>query len=124
MTSSNTPQSRPLLSVVIPALNEEVSIVRTLDHLVVQDAIDEIIVVDNGNTPRSSSSRRQPRVSRSPRSRIRQGSRRFHRPHRRRHPGRARLGLENRVLDPGPPRRVGRPGRQPTGARLQAISRL
>ncbi|WP_040739685.1 glycosyltransferase [Nocardia tenerifensis] len=38
-----------VLSVVIPALNEATSIERTLDRLVVQDAIDEIIVVDNGS---------------------------------------------------------------------------
>ncbi|MFB8005131.1 glycosyltransferase family 2 protein [Nocardia sp. NPDC056000] len=49
MFSSNQPQSRPLLSVVIPALNEEASIVRSLDRLVVQESIDEIIVVDNGS---------------------------------------------------------------------------
>ncbi|MFE3262423.1 glycosyltransferase family 2 protein [Nocardia sp. NPDC059091] len=50
MSSSIQPQSPPLLSVVIPALNEEASIVRALDRLAVQEAIDEIIVVDNGST--------------------------------------------------------------------------
>ncbi|MEV6067883.1 glycosyltransferase family 2 protein [Nocardia sp. NPDC052001] len=39
-----------VLSVVIPALNEEKSILATLDRLVGQDAVDEIIVVDNGST--------------------------------------------------------------------------
>ncbi|WP_405160170.1 glycosyltransferase [Nocardia sp. NBC_01499] len=42
-------QATTVLSVVIPALNEAKSIVRTLDRLVVQDTIDEIIVVDNGS---------------------------------------------------------------------------
>ncbi|MFI6171497.1 glycosyltransferase [Nocardia sp. NPDC051052] len=42
-------QATTVLSVVIPALNEAKNIVRTLDRLVVQDAIDEIIVVDNGS---------------------------------------------------------------------------
>ncbi|WP_330228895.1 glycosyltransferase family 2 protein [Nocardia sp. NBC_00508] len=46
---SNSP-APPALSVVIPALNEAASIVRTLDRLAAQDAIDEIIVVDNGST--------------------------------------------------------------------------
>ncbi|WP_378734517.1 glycosyltransferase family 2 protein [Nocardia brasiliensis] len=41
--------SATVLSVVIPALNEATRIERTLDCLVVQDAIDEIIVVDNGS---------------------------------------------------------------------------
>ncbi|MRH87579.1 glycosyltransferase [Nocardia sp. SYP-A9097] len=39
-----------LLSVVVPALNEERSIIATLDRLVGQEAVDEIIVVDNGST--------------------------------------------------------------------------
>ncbi|WP_280433391.1 glycosyltransferase [Nocardia brasiliensis] len=42
--------SATVLSVVIPALNEATRIERTLDRLVRQDAIDEIIVVDNGST--------------------------------------------------------------------------
>ncbi|WP_280384070.1 glycosyltransferase [Nocardia wallacei] len=39
-----------VLSVVIPVLNEAKSITRTLDHLVAQAAVDEIVVVDNGST--------------------------------------------------------------------------
>ncbi|MFI9508045.1 glycosyltransferase [Nocardia sp. NPDC052566] len=42
--------SKTVLSVVIPVLNEETCITATLDRLVVQDAIDEIVVVDNGST--------------------------------------------------------------------------
>ncbi|MGW4846120.1 glycosyltransferase family 2 protein [Nocardia brasiliensis] len=42
--------SATVLSVIIPALNEATRIERTLDRLVRQDAIDEIIVVDNGST--------------------------------------------------------------------------
>ncbi|MFI9508046.1 glycosyltransferase [Nocardia sp. NPDC052566] len=45
-----TAGTRPTLSVVIPVLNEENSITATLARLVVQDAIDEIVVVDNGST--------------------------------------------------------------------------
>ncbi|MFI9401952.1 glycosyltransferase [Nocardia sp. NPDC052316] len=46
MTNTST---TTVLSVVIPALNEAKCIERTLDRLVAQDAIDEIIVVDNGS---------------------------------------------------------------------------
>ncbi|WP_107659781.1 glycosyltransferase [Nocardia suismassiliense] len=46
MTNTST---ATVLSVVIPALNEAKCIERTLDRLVAQDAIDEIIVVDNGS---------------------------------------------------------------------------
>ncbi|MEV6140293.1 glycosyltransferase family 2 protein [Nocardia sp. NPDC051990] len=42
-------QQPAVLSVVIPALNEATTIVRTLDRLVTQDAIGEVIVVDNGS---------------------------------------------------------------------------
>ncbi|WP_067887074.1 glycosyltransferase family 2 protein [Nocardia vaccinii] len=38
-----------VLSVVVPVLNEARNIRRTLEHLVVQEAIDEVIVVDNGS---------------------------------------------------------------------------
>ncbi|WP_067721517.1 glycosyltransferase family 2 protein [Nocardia yamanashiensis] len=44
-------KSRPIvLSVVIPVLNERTNILSTLERLVVQDAIDQIVVVDNGST--------------------------------------------------------------------------
>ncbi|MVU81655.1 glycosyltransferase [Nocardia sp. ET3-3] len=39
-----------MLSVVIPVLNESQCIRRTLDRLSAQDAVDEIVVVDNGST--------------------------------------------------------------------------
>ncbi|WP_280348147.1 glycosyltransferase [Nocardia neocaledoniensis] len=46
-----TPDSSPpVLSVVIPALDEAAGITACLERLVGQDAIDEIIVVDNGST--------------------------------------------------------------------------
>ncbi|MFF0456667.1 glycosyltransferase family 2 protein [Nocardia africana] len=38
-----------ILSVVVPALNEAPVIEDTLSRLVVQDAVDEVIVVDNGS---------------------------------------------------------------------------
>ncbi|NKY42488.1 glycosyltransferase [Nocardia cerradoensis] len=38
-----------ILSVVVPALNEARVIERTLSRLVAQDAVDEVIVVDNGS---------------------------------------------------------------------------
>ncbi|WP_157553602.1 glycosyltransferase family 2 protein, partial [Nocardia uniformis] len=43
------PPSQATLSVVVPAFNEAPSIVRTLESLVEQQAVDEIIVVDNGS---------------------------------------------------------------------------
>ncbi|MCP9623397.1 glycosyltransferase family 2 protein [Nocardia otitidiscaviarum] len=43
------PTPRQTLSVVIPALNEATSIARTLERLLPQADIDEIIVVDNGS---------------------------------------------------------------------------
>ncbi|GAB4585491.1 glycosyltransferase family 2 protein [Nocardia sp. IFM 10818] len=39
-----------VLSVVIPVLNEETGIAATLDRLIGQEAVDEIVVVDNGST--------------------------------------------------------------------------
>ncbi|MBF6302729.1 glycosyltransferase family 2 protein [Nocardia amamiensis] len=46
----SNPPTTPVLSVVIPALNEAAGIVHTLDRLAAQDSIHEIIVVDNGST--------------------------------------------------------------------------
>nr|WP_227997451.1 glycosyltransferase family 2 protein [Nocardia australiensis] len=46
----SNPHSPSTLSVVIPVLNEATAIVPCLERLVDQDAIDEIIVVDNGST--------------------------------------------------------------------------
>ncbi|MER7453399.1 glycosyltransferase family 2 protein [Nocardia beijingensis] len=43
------PDSRTILSVVIPVLNEAAVIERTLIQLVAQEAVDEVIVVDNGS---------------------------------------------------------------------------
>ncbi|WP_019928902.1 glycosyltransferase [Nocardia sp. BMG111209] len=45
----NTSDSEIVLSVVVPVLNEAGNIERTLRCLVAQEAIDEIIVVDNGS---------------------------------------------------------------------------
>ncbi|MFE4455778.1 glycosyltransferase family 2 protein [Nocardia tengchongensis] len=44
-----TGQAPPILSVVIPVLNEATSIERTLRHLVDQEGVDEVLVVDNGS---------------------------------------------------------------------------
>ncbi|WP_019925697.1 glycosyltransferase family 2 protein [Nocardia sp. BMG111209] len=46
----NNPDTPVVLSVVIPALDEARVIVATLDRLVAQDAVDEVLVVDNGST--------------------------------------------------------------------------
>lgn len=45
-----TDSAGPMLSVVIPVLNEARCIRRTLDRLSAQDAVHEIVVVDNGST--------------------------------------------------------------------------
>ncbi len=47
MTETNSPI---VLSVVVPVLDEAANISRTLRSLVAQDAVDEVIVVDNGST--------------------------------------------------------------------------
>ncbi len=39
-----------VMSVIVPVLDEAASIERTLSRLVAQDAVDEIVVVDNGST--------------------------------------------------------------------------
>lgn len=46
MTDTNSPI---VLSVVVPVLDEAANIPRTLRSLVAQDAVDEVIVVDNGS---------------------------------------------------------------------------
>ncbi|MGW8648206.1 glycosyltransferase family 2 protein, partial [Nocardia salmonicida] len=43
-------ESSAVLSVVIPTLDEAAVIAACLERLVSQDAIDEIVVVDNGST--------------------------------------------------------------------------
>ncbi|WP_433205055.1 glycosyltransferase family 2 protein [Nocardia sp. CA-107356] len=43
------PSSPPILSVVVPVLNEAEVIERTLERLVAQEAIDEVIIVDSGS---------------------------------------------------------------------------
>ncbi|WP_194832185.1 glycosyltransferase family 2 protein [Nocardia sp. XZ_19_369] len=45
----SSPDSATTLSIVIPVLNEAACITQTLDRLVTQDAIDEVVVVDNGS---------------------------------------------------------------------------
>ncbi|GAA5102067.1 glycosyltransferase [Nocardia iowensis] len=45
----SNPDAATVLSVVIPVLNEASCIAQTLDRLVAQDTIDEILVVDNGS---------------------------------------------------------------------------
>ncbi|MCX4092611.1 glycosyltransferase [Nocardia sp. alder85J] len=46
----HNPDTPIVLSVVVPALDEATAIVATLDRLVAQQAVDEVIVVDNGST--------------------------------------------------------------------------
>ncbi|MGV9301373.1 glycosyltransferase family 2 protein, partial [Amycolatopsis sp. NPDC003676] len=48
-----TTESPVVLSVVIPVLDEASVIAACLERLVGQDAIDEIVVVDNGSTDRT-----------------------------------------------------------------------
>ncbi|MGW0359230.1 glycosyltransferase [Nocardia nova] len=61
------PDSTPVLTVVVPAFNEERSIAAVLDHLLAQREIDEIVVVDNASTDATASiladySRRHDRI--------------------------------------------------------------
>ncbi|PPJ27850.1 glycosyltransferase [Nocardia nova] len=49
------PDSMPVLSVAVPAFNEQQSIAAVLDHLLAQQEIDEIVVVDNASTDATAS---------------------------------------------------------------------
>ncbi|MFI2589855.1 glycosyltransferase [Rhodococcus erythropolis] len=49
------PDSTPVLSVVVPAFNEQRSIAAVLDRLLAQREIDEIVVVDNASTDATAS---------------------------------------------------------------------
>lgn len=52
---------RPLVSVVVPTLDEADAIERTLDHLAAQPGVDEVIVVDGGSADRTvAAARRHP----------------------------------------------------------------
>ncbi|MBB5917193.1 glycosyltransferase involved in cell wall biosynthesis [Nocardia transvalensis] len=49
-TSDDEGENTTVLSVVVPVLDEARIIERTLRHLTAQEAVDEVIVVDNGST--------------------------------------------------------------------------